>query len=242
MTEIGKVVDGKILGIKAKNKYIYSPCSICGKPRWTTYAVKKQKANIDKCLSCSIKLVHERNRLKIESKGKPFVGEVRRGREIGSKDKKHPYIFSKCPVCGIERWVTFRGGKSNPMQRCQACSAKAQVGTKASNWKGGRVKHSEGYIEVKVYPEDFYYSMANSNGYVIEHRLLMAKKLKRCLLPWEVVHHRNGVRDDNRLENLQLLPTRKYHITDTVLKSHVKKMQKRIAYLEKILTNQGISF
>ncbi len=170
------------------------------------------------------------------------IGEIRRGREIGSKDKKHPYIFSKCPVCGIERWITFRGAKSNPAQRCQPCSAKARIGAEAGNWKGGRVKHSEGYTEVKIYPGDFYYSMSNINGYVAEHRLLMAKHLNRCLLPWEIVHHRNGIRDDNSLENLQLLPSRKYHINDTALKSHVKLMQKRIIYLEKILTNHSIPF
>lgn len=48
---------------------------------------------------------------------------------------------------------------------------------------------------------------ADSNGRVAEHRHVMSESLGRPLEPFENVHHINGVRDDNRLENLELWNT-----------------------------------
>lgn len=59
---------------------------------------------------------------------------------------------------------------------------------------------SEGYINVynPSHPN------AGERGFVKEHQMVMSEKLGRPLYKGETVHHRNGVKDDNRPENLEL--------------------------------------
>ena len=71
-------------------------------------------------------------------------------------------------------------------------------------WKGGRWKDGNGYIRAWVAPDDPLAVMRDRAGYVLEHRVVMARSLGRPLSSSESVHHINAVRDDNRLENLQL--------------------------------------
>ena len=76
-----------------------------------------------------------------------------------------------------------------------------------ANWKGGRIVR-RGYIKnyCPTHPH------ANGNGYVLEHRLVMEAHLGRPLLPTEVCHHINGIKDDNRIENLMLFSNNNEHL------------------------------
>ncbi len=150
----------------------------------------------------------------------PEIGEVRSGKDIG-KGKSHCYIWLSCPDCGKTRWVGLCNGKSIST-RCQSCSSKRIMqefrikmgglnGCHSPSWKGGRVNNTKGYILVALQSDDFFYSMVQSEGYVLEHRLMMAKHLGRCLQPWEIVHHKNGDRVDNCIENLELATNQGEH-------------------------------
>lgn len=69
----------------------------------------------------------------------------------------------------------------------------------------GPILNGYGYVLVRA-PEGYQGRMRD--GRVLEHRFNMEQKLGRLLEDWELVHHKNGVRIDNRIENLELMDGR----------------------------------
>lgn len=66
--------------------------------------------------------------------------------------------------------------------------------------KGFNENHN-GYIE--IYEPN--HPNSKSNGWIKEHRYIMSNYIKRPLKQWEIVHHKNGNKKDNRIENLELM-------------------------------------
>lgn len=77
-------------------------------------------------------------------------------------------------------------------------------GKYAGGWTGGRSLNSSGYIQVFIPLDHPMAAYRRIDGYALEHRLVMAEHLGRPLRPNETVHHINGDKTDNRIENLQL--------------------------------------
>ena len=69
-------------------------------------------------------------------------------------------------------------------------------------WRGGVSKMPDGRVLVYC-PNHPFVSVAGK--YVLRYRLVMEKHLGRYLQPDEIVHHKNGIKDDDRIENLEIL-------------------------------------
>lgn len=104
-----------------------------------------------------------------------------------------------------------RGHASNPITVRGALrragvdtgSDRYKSGPDHPNWKGG-FKTVEGYKAVMPTSEEALLCPPGVNGYVLEHRLVMAKALGRPLTESETVHHIDGDRKHNDISNLQL--------------------------------------
>jgi hypothetical protein len=75
----------------------------------------------------------------------------------------------------------------------------------------GRALNPQGYVRLYILPDP---TTGDRGGRVLEHRYLMERHLGRPLLPSEIIHHRNGDRADNRIQNLQVYTADSDHQRD----------------------------
>lgn len=117
-------------------------------------------------------------------------------------------ICRVCPVCygmfGVTDSDFSRAAKNSGHWKCGTCTRR--VRNKAASLPFGAKRITgKGYVFFKT-----------CKGWIQEHRLIMEVYLGRFLDPNEAVHHLNGNRQDNRLENLELMDavqhTRMHHI------------------------------
>lgn len=107
-------------------------------------------------------------------------------RQLVNYDKKSQEFKSgqhrknSCPQCNRP--------KTRRSTLCQEC-ARPSINPENPRWR----KNEEGYVVANIGTHE-----------LRQHRFVMEKKIGRKLLPEESVHHKNGVRDDNRLDNLEL--------------------------------------
>lgn len=154
-----------------------------------------------------------------KGKNNPRYIDGRTNKKYFCKDCSNP-IHKTTALRGKGRCVLCsKIGKLNPFY------GKGRKGVDSPTWNGGTSK-SKGYVE--IYSPN--HPHKNKRNYVLEHRLVIEKKLGRYLESFEIVHHLNGIKDDNREENLSLL-TKNTHSAHLQL----QEAQRRILELEKTI-------
>lgn len=142
--------------------------------------------------------------------------------KLRAREKHENFIPPKCLLCG------------NPtgLSRKKFCSLKCATtyhsGENHYNWKGGRKAQSGGYVYITNRKHPF----ASAEGLLLEHRLIMEEWLnannpdseflvkiynKKYLRNGVVVHHKNGIKDDNRISNLELHRSHSEHAREHAL-------------------------
>lgn len=127
-----------------------------------------------------------------------------------SKRKNGKYI--NCIICNKKFYVCkIRLNAKFCSIRCMGINKIGKpinVGPNNGNYKGDKHISYHGYVFVSKRDHPF----CDINGYVKEHRLIIENHIGRYLNPKEIVHHINGIRNDNRIENLKLFKNQSEHM------------------------------
>lgn len=149
--------------------------------------------------------------------------------------KRAPIRTATCQTCGVDFAIpVYRGTRPQKLcsHRCNGKEraknlilysdngkgkknpAKGSPGAKNPAWKGGvtywRKKGNYKPIKYVRCPVTFL-PMARADGYVMEHRILMAERTRYLLMRAEVVHHLDHNPANNDPGNLELWPTNGSH-------------------------------
>lgn len=116
-------------------------------------------------------------------------------------------------------------------------NSEAHIGIRPSNFRGWYIEQRTGYKMVLLEPNSPFIAMGikaagSSSLYVREHRLVMAQHLGRPLERWEVVHHKNHHKLDNRIENLELIQGQTCHQGETIAHTELLKMKAEMTRLK----------
>lgn len=150
-------------------------------------------------------------------------------------------VKMNCAVCGkpMERWKSQVAKAKLPMTCGPTCRSKGMTGAGNPRWKNGAWMDGRGnyrYLRVDVLSKADKALLANPKArQVLEHRLVMARVVGRPLKPTEMVHHINGVKSDNRPENLHLTNWSEHSKEHRLLEREVAELRAEVARLKALL-------
>ena len=105
----------------------------------------------------------------------------------------------RCPLCGtVNNLVTYTYAAF--VGYCRPCVYRHK--RRNRTWSGGKHHDKDGYVRVS---QQWDHPNHDSHGVVLEHALVAEQAIGRVLHANEIVHHRNGIKDDNRLDNLEIM-------------------------------------
>lgn len=175
----------------------------------------------------------------------PTIGTIRTGIERGmSFYSAHTikYQWNPCPDCGKLKWVRLIGTNKDMLQhpKCHRCSHKVPrpqySGAKHHAYKGGTHKSASGYLVRSVYG----YREPNKQCQVYEHVLIWERVHNKKLPIGYVIHHLNGIKDDNRPENLLAMKKGEHIHQGEPYKKRIRELEAKIYVLEKVLESKQL--
>jgi len=126
------------------------------------------------------------------------IGDIATGSELGNT-KMAKKVWQECPDCKYQRWIDKRYyDQPNHTGRCNKCSIEGSLNPK---WTGGEYITSSGYKKIlkKGHP------LSDRDGHIFEHRYVVCEKYGTGALIDRVVHHIDGDKLNNNIENLEIM-------------------------------------
>jgi hypothetical protein len=132
----------------------------------------------------------------------------------------------------IRKRLIMNGIKIRDHKQARQCFPMPRM-EKSCHWKGGKIK-SKGYIYIRM-PD---YHRITNNGYVAEHIYVWEKHYNKYVPPNMHIHHLNGNKEDNRIENLVAIKKGEHSSLAEPYKRRIKELEEII----KRISQPGLSY